>query len=105
MRFSLNETLIVEKYKLGQGLKSTGEDKGFAFIKQKVDIVGLKLLVEARLDGTYIPVGSMVYVEEDKLSTQPWSKSVRKSPPLGDQEFILVPLREVAFIDTLENEK
>lgn len=105
MRFSLNETLIVEKYKLGQGLKPTGEDKGFAFIKQKVDIVGLKLLVEARLDGTYLPTGSMIYIEEDKLSTQPWAKSVRKSVALEEQEFILVPLREVAFIDTMENDK
>lgn len=102
MRFSLNDQLIVEKYKLGQGIKSTGEDKGFAFIKQKIDMVGLKLLVEARIDGTYLPTGTMVYLEEDKLNTQPWAKAIRKSAALGDQEFIVVPLREIAFIDTGE---
>lgn len=96
---SYNDTLVTEVYKQGQGLKST-EIKGFSFVSQKIGLVGLKLLIEAKLnDGSFVPAGSVAYIPEDHLSTLPFGKDVRTAKALGDTEFIMVPLRNVVFIE------
>lgn len=100
--FTLNDLLAVEPYQQGQGLQ--GEVKnGFAFVKQKNTLAGLKLILEARLnDGSYIPAGSTIYIKEEFLMEHPWAKQIRKSNPTGNQEFILVELKNVVMIDTNE---
>jgi hypothetical protein len=99
--FSVNNILILEPYQQGQGLKEEVRN-GFAYVKQKTQVVGLKLLAEARLeDGNYLPVGSTVYISEELLTTQPWAKNVRNSPGLG-KPFIVVEMKFVTMIDTNE---
>ena len=105
--FSLNDQLIVEPYKHGQGLQSEIKN-GLAFVKQKIDLIGLTLLAEARLsDGNYLPVGTVVYIPEDvlNLNTSQWAKNVRKCAALGDKEFIVVDKKHVVLIDTKEELK
>lgn len=102
--YSLNDKLILEPYDHGQGLK-TEIRNGLAFVQQKVNLVPLKVLVEARLnDGSYIPAGSLVYLEEDALcgKTASWAKTVRKCQALGEQPFIVVDKHHVVMVDTRE---
>lgn len=102
MIFSTNNQLILSTYKQGQGLQAEVKS-GFAVVKQKNHLVGLSLLVEARLeDGSYLPVGSTVYIDEELLMTQPWAKKTKRMPALGDQDFLVVELRHAVAIDTRE---
>lgn len=103
--YSMNDKLILEPYDHGQGLK-TEIRNGLAFVQQKVNLVPLRVLVEARLnDGSYIPAGSVAYIEEDILcgKTATWAKTIRKCDALGDQRFIVVDKQHVVMVDTKEN--
>lgn len=97
---SLNNLLILKPYVQGQGLKKEIKN-GFAMIQQKTSLEGLEVLVDAKVDGTVIPAGSIAYIPEDMLSTKEWAKQVRKAAAL-EQEFIIVESRYVTFIDTKE---
>jgi hypothetical protein len=98
---SLNDTLVLEPYQHGQGLKEEIRS-GFAFVKQKSELFGLKVLAEAKLsDGSYIPTGSTAYISEELLSTQQWAKNVKSCAGLSEK-FILVELKYVSMIDTNE---
>ena len=100
--FSLNDFLILEPYQQGQGLQAEIKN-GLAFVRQKNELAGLKLLAEARLaDGSYLPVGSTVYIPEEILSTAQWAKQIKKCQALGDRQFIVVEKKYVAMIDTHE---
>jgi hypothetical protein len=99
---SFNDTLILEPYQQGQGLKEEVRS-GFAFVKQKSELFGLKVLVEAKLsDGTYIPAGSTAYISEELLSSQQWAKNAKTCAALGEQKFILVEMKYVNMIDPNE---
>jgi hypothetical protein len=99
---SFNDRLILEPYQQGQGLKGEVRN-GIAFVKQKTELFGLKVLVEAKLsDGSFIPAGSTVYIAEELLSTQPWAKNVFSCEALKDQKFIIVELKFVNIVDTNE---
>lgn len=98
---SLNDTLILEPYQQGQGLKEEIRN-GMAFVKQKTELCGLKVLVEAKLsDGSFIPAGSTAYISEELLSTQQWAKTVRTCAGLS-QKFIMVELKYINLVDTNE---
>jgi hypothetical protein len=100
--FSLNDFLILEPYQQGQGLQAEVKN-GFAFVKQKNELVGLKLLAEARLsDGGYLPIGSTVYIPEELLTTAVWAKQSKRCQALGDKQFIIVEKKYAALIDTNE---
>lgn len=102
--FSLNDILVLEPYQHGQGLKEEIRS-GFAFVKQKSELFGLKVLTEAKLsDGSYIPAGSIAYISEELLSTQQWAKNVKTCAALTEK-FILVELKYVSMVDTNENLK
>ena len=103
MTFTTNNTLAVKPYQQGQGLQ--GEVKnGFAFVKQKTELVGLELIADARVvesgNALMVPKGSTIYINEEYLTTQSWAKQSKKCPALGDQLFILVELKYVSLIDT-----
>jgi hypothetical protein len=103
--YSMNDKLILEPYDHGQGLK-TEIRNGLAFVQQKVNLVPLRVLVEARLnDGSYIPSGAIVYLEEDALcgKTATWAKVVRKCKALKDQQFIIVDKQHIIMVDTGED--
>jgi len=101
MKTSYNDSLILETYKQGQGIK-TEVKSGFAFVSQKSKLIGLKLLMDAKLnDGSFLSKGVTAYIPEDHLATMPWAKNVKTSDALDKQEFLVVPLKEVVFFDDL----
>ena len=93
---SFNNKLITETYTAGE--IRADSSSGWAKIDQKNNVKGLKLLVESKfLDGTVVPVGSLIYVREDALHTQAWAKKITKSDSLK-QNFIVVNLADVEYI-------
>ena len=93
--FSINNKLVVEPYKK-EALKSTVKG-GLAYISQKMNLKGLKLLMPAHLaDGQVIPVGSTVYVREEILYTSQWATKNYECDAL--QEFLIIELNVVDFI-------
>lgn len=97
---SLNNRFILETYKTDGSLRSE-VNSGFAMIAQKNTLIGLKLLVDTRivLEGfstTYF-AGSIAYIKEEYLHTQPWAKKKYKSDSV-DEEFIIVNKDMVEFV-------
>jgi hypothetical protein len=104
MKTSQNDLIIMEPYKQGQGIK-TEVKSGFAFAVQKTSLVGLTVLMDAKLsDGSFVPKRTKAYLREDELSTFPWAKDIKTSEALDKQEFIIVPLRNIVFFDDLDKE-
>ena len=52
MKTSYNDSLILETYKQGQGIK-TEVKSGFAFVSQKSKLIGLKLLKNSGILDAY----------------------------------------------------
>jgi len=92
---SHNGKLILEAYEQ-TGLK-TQIKSGWATVSQKNELVGLKVLVNALLpDGIEIVAGSLAYIKEESLSTQPWAKARYKTKDsLG--EFIIANISDVEY--------
>jgi len=99
MKYSMNDTFIVEPYQQGQGLKSSVKS-GFAYIAQKQNLEPLKLLVDAKIDGEFILAGSTIYVAEDVLTTMDWAKKIKTSDLTDGKEFIIIEKRYVSAIGT-----
>lgn len=85
---SLND-LVICKPKLDVGGLKQEVTNGFAKVIQKVEIIGLEVLVDAK-EG--ISKGDTVFVREERLTTQPWAKSILK---LNGEPVILVPKAEL----------
>lgn len=102
MKKSFSNRLILESYNQGQGVKSEVR-AGIAFVAQKTDAIGLKVLVTAVLhNGHVIPEGSIAYVKEDILFG-PIAKDIRTAKgALGDQKYIELDLAHTSFIDLKE---
>jgi hypothetical protein len=104
MKYSLNDNLILEAYKQGQGLREEVSN-GFAKVAQKVTLIGLKLMVPAKLsDGHYIPANSVAYIQEDLLMTQQWAKQVRKAD-FSEKEFIVVNKANIVMVSEAVQEQ
>lgn len=116
MKFSFNNRFIVEPYFSDRTLKAT-QGSGFAMVSQKVNLKGLKLLVDVRLfDSSFlerhvdgigsttpfnIPAGSTVYIREELLYTQPWAKQILECKDV-DGKFIIIDKQYVEMIDLIE---
>lgn len=85
---SLND-LVICKPKIDAGGIKQEVSNGFAKVIQKIEIVGLEVLVDAK-EG--ISKGDTVFVREERLTTQPWAKTVLK---LNGEHVILVPKAEL----------
>lgn len=99
--FSLNNRILLEPYKADGALKTT-ERNGFAMITQKMTVVGLRVMMEARIKtsehlGVVVNVGDTAYIREELLHTQPWAKKVLECSVVEGQ-FIIVDLSLVEFI-------
>jgi hypothetical protein len=94
-----NNKLIVEAYDGSKGLRHEIRG-GIAFVDNKSETVGLKVLAEAVLNnGDVIPAGSTAYVKENILSG-PVAKDIRMAKSaLGDAKFIEIDLVNICFID------
>lgn len=96
--------LLVETYKEDRALKATVTN-GFAMVSQKVNLKGLKLLVNAKMAvgniSVEIPAGCLVYIRESSLQSQPWAK-VSLSAEGVEGEFMIVDPVNVEFIGNPE---
>lgn len=93
---SLNNRLIVEKYVKGE-LRHK-ERNGFALIDQKLNLKGLKVLVDAYLTGhILVKRGSVAYIREEVLHTAAWAQKALESDTLS-VPFIIADLSQVEYI-------
>lgn len=94
---SLNNRFILEAYTGDRSLKAK-ETSGFAMLSQKVNLVGLKVLVDTKLaDGTFIRAGAKAYLKEELVFTQPWGKNNMECPDIQGK-FIIVDATFVEFV-------
>lgn len=93
---SVNGKLICKPYKEAIGIK-TEVRKGMAIVRQKVNLVGIELLVGAIIDGQSLPASSLVYIQEDKFAQGPYTVE-RKSDSLAEP-FIVVNSDDVVFVE------
>jgi hypothetical protein len=105
---SLNNRLVLEPYTSDGQVKST-TGSGFAMIQQKVKLVGLKLLMAAKVDdfgqfsvdGITMPrvisKNSIAFIREEYLHTQVWAKKLLECEGI-EGKFIIVDLQHVEFI-------
>lgn len=102
-RYSMLQ-LVLEPYK-GRGKIEAQVSSGFATVKQKTNLVGLRLLEDANvIYGTErytVPKGSKVYFTEETLHSSPWAKKVFTSDFMKEQ-FILAEPSAVVFINESE---
>lgn len=72
--------LALTPYNGVRKLESTGENRGFATVKQKTKLVPLELVVDALIvtdrSEMTLKKGSKVYFKEETLATQQWSRQV-----------------------------
>lgn len=106
---SLNNRFILAPYGGDRTLRAN-VSSGFAHVQQKTAVVGLKVLVPAsiaalgqvRIDGlsmnASIPRGSIAYIREEYLYTQPWAKNVLTSDAI-EGSFIIVDATYVEFVE------
>lgn len=97
---SLNNRFILEPYKGDRALKSKNET-GFAIVQQKVSVVGLRLLTDVNIftqgGAVTFLAGSIAYVKEELLFTQPWAQKVYESDAI-EGKFIIVDSTYVEFV-------
>lgn len=97
---SVNNKLILEPYK-GDGKIKASVNSGFAQIKQKSTLIGLKVLADASINAANssfeITKGSTVYIEEEVLHTQDWSKRTYETEDI-DGKFIMVDYHYIRIV-------
>jgi hypothetical protein len=97
---SLNNKVICEPYTGGKGLKSEVKS-GFASIKQKNSLVGLKVLVEATITvGSKIiniPAGSIAFFNEETLYLHQQYHNPIENEVLG-QPFIIAESAHIIMV-------
>jgi hypothetical protein len=94
---SYNRKLVCEPYVTAGGIQSEVK-KGMTFIKQKSAVVGLKVLMDAQIDDKIsIAKGSIVYLTEELLSTQPSYQKPLTSDAIKDP-FVVVDFGHVLFV-------
>ena len=99
---SYNNNLILEPYTGVNKIEATGIKTGFAGIKQKSNLIGLKLLADAQLsfqsptgsdsgqNSNLLKKGQIVYFQEDQLHVGGWSKKTFTCEGIKGK-FILAP--------------
>jgi hypothetical protein len=93
---SLNNRLILAVY-VPRAL-TTEIKNGFATMSQTIRLVGLEVLVDFHLpDGRKLSKGSVAFLKERTLMTQPQFKEVFESDEIG-QKFIIAPIEHVEFV-------
>lgn len=98
--FSVNNRLVLESYKGGRELK-TNNSSGFAKVSQKIELSGLRILVDAKLSigNTVVQVqrGSIAYIKQEYLHNHPWAKNILESDSIGEP-FVIAELNMIEFI-------
>ena len=96
---SLNK-LILEPY-TGKGKIEAEVKSGFASVKQKTNLVGLKVLSDAKIfignNAIDIKYGQVVYFKEEILHNNDWAKQTYKSDFI-ENAFIIAESNSVILI-------
>lgn len=93
---SFNRKIVCEPY-VSKGAIQSEVKQGMSFIKQKSAVIGMKVLMDARIDDSIeIKAGSLVYILEETLHNQaayqkPLSSTGVKEP------FVLIDFGHVVF--------
>ena len=94
---SLNNRLILEVY-VPKALE-TKVSNGFASINQATNLAGLRLLADFRLpDGRIAAAGSVAYIKEHSLMTNPLFKQAFSLASIS-QKFIIAPFELVEMME------
>jgi hypothetical protein len=94
---SFNNRLIVEKY-VKEELRHK-ERNGLAFIDQKLNLKGLKVLANAYLSGgIVVQKGSIAYIKEEALHSQAWAQKSLEAPGALNVPFLIVDMAHVELI-------
>lgn len=97
MSISYNNKLICETYKGDRDLR-TKVNAGFAVVDQKSRVIGLKVLVSAKLaNGDFVPAGSTAYVKEKLLRDSPALKETYEADTIKER-FLVVDMSLVDFV-------
>lgn len=100
MSFSVNNKLILEPYTGSREIKQQVVS-GFSHTKQKTSIVGLKLLEDAKVvigkETLELSKGSVVYFQEELLSTNPSYSAVREMDNVKEK-FVIGNFHEAVYI-------
>lgn len=92
MTMSVRNKLFLEPYKGDRKIEATVKS-GFASIKQRTSLIGLKLIAPAQVlvsenISDILPVGTIIYFEETTLSTEAWAKH-KFTSDIASEEFIV----------------
>lgn len=99
---SIRNKLFLEPYK-GERKIEASVKSGFATVKQRSSLIGLKLVVPAQVivSGNVVETlsaGSVAYFEESVLSAAPWAKHTYKAEGLTDKEFIMADYTQAVAV-------
>jgi hypothetical protein len=98
---SVRNKLFLEPYKGGKKIEAEVKS-GFATVKQRSTLIGLKLLMDAQVmigsKSEILRAGTSVFFEETLLYTEAWAKHTYTANELVGQEFIIADFSHaVAF--------
>lgn len=101
MMVSINRKIMVEPYRGSNKLKAEIKG-GFATVKQKSSLIGLKTKMDANIktiDGTELAIGSghTVFFKEEDLHTQSWAKQTFTAEGI-EGEFIMADSAAIVMV-------
>ena len=93
---TVNNKLLVRPYKDGIGLK-TEVKKGVAFVRQKINLIGVELVVDAKINDKMYPAGSKVYLLEEHFAQGQYTIE-RQSPDI-EGPFVIIDSMHVVAVN------
>lgn len=95
---SLNNKLIVEPIKYNRTLQQASTSSGFAFIKQKENLIKLVLKMDAKIGTDVIKKGTILYIQEEWFFN---AKLKTFSVEGSNETYMIVPIEMVDFLETI----
>lgn len=96
-----NNRLMLEPYVGSNKIEAVGVKTGFATVKQKSSLIGLKVMADGLISiGNHtqeIKAGQVVFYEEEVLYTNGWPKKTYTCTGLKDK-FVLAPVNQIVMI-------
>jgi hypothetical protein len=93
---SLNRCIVCEPYEGKMKIESS-ESRGFASIKQKSTLIGLKVLMDYDGKDFKLVTGQKVFIPEEVLHSAPWAKKTYDAEGI-EKKFIIVEPEFVSFV-------
>lgn len=88
---SINERVLLSPPDVSKGLESNVQS-GFAKIKQKTELVGLTVLMDAKTQNGFFHKGDVVYIKEmDMLGHDDWAKKTHTSSAVINEKGEKIP--------------